>query len=89
MIKRILSVAIMFLSILLGYWWITWIMAIIFLFFFRSYYEIILWGIMYDALYGLPLPMFYNTGHVFTIFSIIILLLVFYLRKRLIIYDIQ
>ncbi len=87
MIFRTISGIIVFLSIVYGYWWITWLLAIILLFYIPNYYEIIAWGIVYDALYGAKLPMFYNIKYIFTIFSITIFLISFYLRKRLIIYD--
>ncbi len=77
----------MFGLIVYGYWWLTWIVAIALLFYFPIYYEIILWGVIYDALYGIALPEFWNIRFIFTIFSIILFILSIVLRKRLIIYD--
>lgn len=88
-IFRIFLGIVIFLCILWGYWWLTWSLIIVFLFYFRSYYEIILWGVTYDALYGLKLNIFWNIQYVFTISSIILLLIAFYLRKRLIAYDVK
>lgn len=87
-IYRILLAVTIFFCILWGYWWLSWSLIIVLVFYFRSYYEIILWGVMYDALYGLKLNVFWNIQYIFTISSIIILLIAFYLRKRLIAYDI-
>ena len=77
----------MFCFIMWGYWWLTWCAAIILLFYFPIYYEIILWGVMYDALYGTALPEFWNIRYIFTIAGITLFLISFFLRKRLIVYD--
>jgi hypothetical protein len=86
---RIFLAILVFFCILWGYWWLTWSLIIVFLFYFNLYYEIILWGIMYDAIYGLKLPVFWDIQYVFTISSIILFLIAFYLRKRLIAYDVK
>ncbi len=77
----------MFCCIMWGYWWLTWCAAIALLFYFPVYYEIILWGVMYDALYGMALPEFWNVRYIFSIASIALFLLSFFLRKRLTVYD--
>ena len=77
----------MFCCIMWGYWWLTWCAAIVLLFYFPIYYEIILWGVMYDALYGMALPEFWNVRYIFTIASIALFLISFFLRKRLTVYD--
>ena len=87
MIFRITAFIIVFLLIIYGYWWLTWLLAIIFLFYFPSYYEIILWGIIYDSIYSLEIPMFYDFKYIFTVFSIVTFLLSHYVQKRLSIYD--
>lgn len=76
----------MLISILFGYWQITWILAIILLFLIQSYYEIILWGIIYDALYGMALPGFWNIKYIFTISSIVLFVVSVLIKKRLIAY---
>ncbi len=86
-IIRVLSAIIMFLCIIYGYWWVTWSIAIIFLFYFSIYYEIILWGIMYDSLYGISLSQFYNIKLPFTIACFFLFIIAYFLRKRLIIYN--
>lgn len=84
---RIFTACLMIASIIWGYWWLTWSLAIIFLFIFPLYYEILFWGVMYDALYGLPLPQFYNLPYIFTISSIILFASAFFLRKILLAYE--
>jgi len=86
-LPRIVSALVMITLILWGYWWITWSLAIILLFVFKSYYEIIVWGIVYDALYGLTLLQFSNIPLVFSISSIILFLIFFFLRRNLLIYE--
>lgn len=84
---RILMAIVMLASITFGYWWLTWVIAIVLLFYFPIYYEIIIFGIIYDALYGLPISEFWNIRYIFTFSSIILFAISFYLRKILIIYN--
>ena len=82
-----LCAILMFCFIMWGYWWLTWCIAIALLFYFPVYYEIILWGIIYDAMYGTALPEFWNIRYIFTIASIVLFLIALFLRKRLVIYE--
>lgn len=84
---RVVTALIMFCFIMWGYWWFTWCFAIALLFYFRNYYEIILWGIIYDAIYSMSLPEYGNIRYIFTISSIILFILAFIFRKSLIVYD--
>jgi len=83
---RIIAGVAMSGCIVWGYWWLTWVLAISLLFIFYDYYEIILWGIIYDAIYGLPLSQFYNMPYIFSISSIVLFTLAFFLRRNLIAY---
>ncbi len=74
-------------SLVWGYWWLTWIFAIAFLFLFSSYYEIIMTGVIYDAIYGLPLPQFYNFPYVFTLLSAVLFLIAIFLKQKLLAYS--
>ncbi len=86
MIRVILGI-IMFCTIIFGYWWMTWCLAILLLFYFPVYYEVIAWGVIYDSLYGIELPEFWNFKYIFTLFSILIFTLVLFIKKRLIIHE--
>ncbi len=88
-IIRIVVGIIMFCCVMWGYWWLTWCLAIGLLFYYPNYFEIIFLGIFYDALYGVAIPEFWNIEYIFTISSIILFILAFFLKKRLIIYDDQ
>src|ERR1044072_4005237 len=84
---RIISAILTLACLVWGYWWMTWALAIIFLFLFPLYYEIIAWGVIYDAVYGLPLPQFYNFPYTFTLASFILFILAFVLKKYLTAYE--
>jgi hypothetical protein len=86
-IIRIVTAILMFCCIMWGYWWLTWCLAIALLFYFPSYYEIILWGVIYDALYASALPEFWDIRYIFTISSIILFCISYVLKKKLIAYD--
>jgi hypothetical protein len=70
-----------------GYWWLTVALAILLLFIFPNYYEILLWGVIYDALYGLPLHEYWGIAYIFSIGSIVLFLLSLFLRKMLSAYE--
>ncbi len=84
--RRVAIIA-MLASIVWGYWWLTWALAILFLFLFPLYYEIIIWGIMYDAIYGLSLREFWGISSMFTALSLLLFIIAFSLRKYLLAYE--
>ncbi len=83
---RYIAGLVLLASLVWGPWWLTWALAIALLFIFPSYYEILAAGAIYDALYGLPLPQFYNFPYVFTVASIVLFITAHFLRQKLIIY---
>lgn len=74
-VYRIIAGLLMVTCIIWGYWWLMLSVAIIFLFIFDSYYEIIGWGIIYDFLYG--------TSLMFSFVSILLFIIAYYLKKYL------
>ena len=84
---RIISGIIMLILILFSYWWLVCILAILLLFYFNNYYEIILWGIIYDSLYGISIPAFWNIDIIFTIMCILLFSISLFLKRYLIIYE--
>ncbi len=84
---RVLLGIIVFSTILWGFWYLPLIISIILVFIIPKYYEIILWGIMYDALYGIPLDMFWHIPYIFSIASILFLIASLFFRKHLIVYE--
>jgi|GEM_PF-444709 hypothetical protein len=90
---RILAAVFMIALIAWGNWWLILIAAIVFLFLYETYYEIILWGICCDALYGLPPSLsprlfnLFNMSYLATLISIALLFLGIFLKKRLTFYS--
>ena len=58
--KRIIFDVILFLSVLLWPWWLTVILAIVGLWLFRDYYEFLVLGIIFFAIYNSPAIKEYN-----------------------------
>jgi hypothetical protein len=86
-LSRVILGILVFLSIIWAPWWLTWSLAIIFLFYFSLYYEIFAWGIIYDALYGISLSEYWNVSYIFSIASIVLFIISFIIKKKLIIYE--
>jgi hypothetical protein len=90
---RILAGILMIALIVWGSWWIVVIAAVIFIFVYDAYYEIIIWGICYDALYGLPhdlsLKLFhlFNMSYFATLIAIVLFFLGIFFKKRLTFYS--
>ena len=85
---RVGAAFIMIVLLAWGYWWLTLIAAVIFLFVYDSYYEIVLVGICFDALYASPQQgaLDYHT-HLATIAAIVLLFASIFLKKRLAFYS--
>lgn len=84
---RIFIGVFVFSCILFGYWWLTLCLSILLLFYFKTYYEILLFGIIYDSIYGLSLPEFWNIRYIFTLTSVVLFIISLMIKKRLIIYE--
>jgi hypothetical protein len=65
-------------------WWIVLLLALASLFFFESYYEILVLGLICDVLYASSHTFFGLYG--FTLISGLLLILVGQIKKRLIMY---
>ena len=86
---RLITGLIILACIIWGYWWVAWILAIAALFFFPIYFEILVAGILYDALYGIALPELFHMRCMFTLIAFILFFASLFLKKRLIAYDQQ
>lgn len=60
--KRFFYTAWLFMSIFLLPWWVVGIFALLGVFLFRRYYEIIVVGLVMDILFGFPDNRWYVTG---------------------------
>jgi hypothetical protein len=78
MYRRICFGISILLIISLGFGWIALPLTVIGLFIYDTYYETALWGLCIDALYG---------SHYATIGALILLVLTFYFKKRLVFYS--
>lgn len=85
MASRIFLNVLIFLSILFFPWWITAFFALILLFSFEAA-EVIIWGLLIDTLYGIPLAIFFHFTFVFTLLFMILFFVVQILKKRLVFY---
>jgi len=87
MLKRIILDIILFISLVAFVpWWLVVIFAIALSFYFPNYYEIIIAGILLDALYGAPQALFFNLTPFFSVASLIFFLLTSLLKKKMIYY---
>lgn len=68
-------------------WWITAIIAVGFLSKFMAY-EIIFWAIFADVLYSASVIDFYNIQFLFTIGAVVMFILAYFIKKKLMFYDI-
>ncbi len=84
---RIAAALVMIASMIWGFWWLTWSLAIVFLLIFPAYYEILFWGVAYDSLYAVSLQQFWGATFVFTLAGLVLFVLGAALRKFLFAYD--
>lgn len=83
MILRIIASLIILLSILFLPFWVSVILALIATIYFRVFWEAIILFFISDLLYGAKEARFFNITLVSTIFIVIILLLVEFIKKKL------
>lgn len=84
---RILLGLLLIIFLLFGYWWLPWLLAIVLLFYFPIYYEIIALGIIYDSIFGFVSPEMYNIKYISTIVSVVLLFISILIKKVLIVYE--
>lgn len=79
MLKRIIFTAMLFVAIFIAPWWVGFIFSVIGIFYFNSYYEAIVLGILFDILYGVLGNFFLGYG----IFGFTLMILIFLFMKKL------
>jgi hypothetical protein len=85
---RIGAAILMVILIAWGYWWMSLIAAGVFLFIYSSYYEIIVWGVCFDALYASPQQgVFDYRAHIVFLISVALFFASIFLKKRLAFYS--
>lgn len=87
MLKRIIFDILLFISAIMAPWWFTGIFSIAILYYFKSFNEIILFGLVMDIIYGRLSETFHWYDYRFTVFFLILLLTSYYIKKRLKFYN--
>lgn len=83
MIKRIIFYILVFLSGVFCPWWFTTLFSIGVLYYFKSFNEIVLFGLIMDILYGQLSASFHWYDYKFTLFFLILLFTSYFIKKRL------
>ena len=81
--KRWLVDVAVFILAFVAPWWLSYLVALGGVFLFRRYVEIVILGILVDALYSGPVVWFGNFPYTMTLFSLVILMLSTYLKPFL------
>jgi len=82
-VQRIILDIILLLSVLFLPWWITIILALALVFYFKLYYEFIIAAVLTDMLYGVPKAWLFDLAIMYTTFSIVLFILVQWIKTRL------
>jgi hypothetical protein len=87
MLKRIVFDILILISAIVCPWWFTALFSIAILYYFKTFNEIILFGLVMDILYGRVSANFHFWDYRFTLFFLILLLISFVIKKRLKFYN--
>ncbi len=82
-LKRSVIDVILILSAFMMPWWITALAACIALFYFESFYEIVVLGLIIDSLYNAAVPRVHHIQFVMTLGAIGIFFISVYIKERL------
>ncbi len=81
--KKFLSDILLFLVILFCPWWLAAMLGIFLLFYFKTYNEIILFGLIMDIYYSKLAPSFSLLDYKNTLISLLLLIVAHLIKKRL------
>ncbi len=87
--KRILVDIVLLLGIFWLPWWIVFLAGIVCLFIFKSFYEVIILGLLIDSLYNAPVAQFYHFHFVITIVALIFFIISVIVKNKLRFYSEQ
>ncbi len=76
MLKRIILDILLFLSVLFAPWWVSVLLALIFMIYFRNFIEIIIAGFIIDILYG-------NGQMYFTVGSLVVFVFLHLFKRKI------
>jgi len=74
------------ISILFFPWWVSFIAGLTLLALHKAY-EVVVWGLLFDALYGTPLEAFHNIQYLGTLVFFALFLLSIVVKKKIIFYQ--
>ena len=80
---RLLTNFILFGSVLFLPWWVMIIIGIVALFKFNAFYEIVMWGLLADLLYGADVALFYNFGLFLSLGVLLLFIVIEFLKSRI------
>jgi hypothetical protein len=81
--RRIFADIVLFLSIFFVPWWLVVAFAVVGLFTFSSFYEILFLGIVLDSLYNAPIAPFRHFQFVVTLLCVFLFVVIEALKRRL------
>jgi len=87
MLNRALFGIILIISAFVFQWWISFILSLVGLFYFKNLYEVLVVGIIIDSLYGqgMQLPIFESFKFIFTLILLVALILISKFKTKLLI----
>lgn len=80
---RIVTSLCLFILVPIIPWWGTSVLLLIAIFIFDSYYEALIVGIFLDEIYGAPLAVFGSFHFLFFLYTALLIITTFFLKKRL------
>jgi hypothetical protein len=80
---RFIVNSILILSVFIFPWWVSGLLGLCALFYFHTFYEIVVLGLIIDSLYNAKVPHFLEFQFVVTIASILVLCISLYIKERI------
>ena len=84
---RLSADAALLISVFIMPWWIFVLFCVVFVFYFKNYYEVLVAALIFDSLYGASLPQILNFNFMFSLFAIFLIILSLYLKSRIRMYN--
>src|SRR3989344_4581768 len=85
--KRVAANLILLALLFIAPWWIVMSVAVLFLFYFKNYFEILIFGFLLDLLYGAPVSAYYGMGYVISVIAALAFALVAVVKNRLVFFE--
>ncbi|MFQ5540888.1 MAG: hypothetical protein ACE5F4_01435 [Candidatus Paceibacteria bacterium] len=72
-----------FASVFFAPWWMMAALGILMIAYFEAYLSVLLGTLLFDALFGTPVPLLFGIAHMYTYMFVALILLAVLLRRRL------